>query len=391
MSPAGIIQRVRTWPPTVQDRALGALLAVALVVTQLTISAARGPFWANLLAAVVMGAGLSLRRSDPVLATILFGPPAWAKEAWLTPTTTGAAVVIALALIAFSTGRHAPTRRAITGLLSLEVSVVIVTLIQGDLASIAFPVVIFVLGPWLAGRIIRSRTMLALELEERTSRLEAERERAAQSAVLDERRRIARELHDVVAHSMSVMVIQAGAGRRVAATDPERAAACAELIERVGRETLGEMRRLLGVIRPEGEAAQPREPQPGLDRLGDLVERARLAGLPVELRVEGAPAPLPPSVDLAAYRIIQEALTNTLKHAGPAHAAVTVRHTPTGVELEVSDDGAGLSAPKLPGGHGLVGMRERAAVCGGELSTGRRRGGGWVVRASLPVAEAVPA
>lgn len=390
MSPARLIQRARALPPTEQDIGWGLLLVLALVVTQFVLPSARGPFWANLLAATVLGAGVALRRRDALLATFVFAVPAIAKEAWLTPTTDGAAVVVGLSFLAFSAGRYQQTRRAVAALVSLELAVVAVSVVQGQLTSIAFPMVIFVLGPWLAGRIIRSRLLLAREIEERTNRLEAERERAAQRAMLAERRRIARELHDVIAHSMSVMVIQAGAGRRVAETDPEQAAACAELIERVGRETLGEMRRLLGVIRPEGEPVS-REPQPGLERIGDLAERARAAGLPVELRVEGERGNVPSGIDLAAYRIVQEALTNTLKHAGPAHAVVPVRYGGAAIELEISDDGRAAPAAVESGGHGLLGMRERASLYGGAVETGRRRGGGWVIRARLPLAEAVPA
>jgi signal transduction histidine kinase len=393
MSPAALVERVRALPPGTQDRGLGALLVAGLVVTQFTLGSARGPFIANLAAAAVLGAGLALRRRNALLGTLLFWPPALIKEAWLTPVTDGAAVILALAMLAFSVGRHEQTRRAIAGLASLEALVIAVSVVQHDVGSIVFPMVIFVLGPWLAGRIIRSRLLLAREIEERTSRLEAQRTRAAQRATLGERRRIARELHDVVAHSMSVMVIQAGAGRRVVDSDPERAAECAALIERVGRETLGEMRRLLGIIRPDGEEGSSREPQPGLDRLGDLVERARAAGLPVELRVEGERAALPSGIDLAAYRIVQEALTNALKHAGPAHAKVRVVYGANALELEISDDGGGPAAPAeaAGGGHGLVGMRERAALYGGEVTSGHRRGGGWLVHARLPLAAPVPA
>jgi len=207
-----------------------------------------------------------------------------------------------------------------------------------------------------------------------------ERERAA---VAEERRRIARDLHDVVAHSVSVMTVQAGAARLLLDEEPKRAREPLLAVEETGRQALGEMRRLLGILRrAEGKAALA--PQPGLARLDDLVAQARAGGLPVELTVEGERAALPPGVDLAAYRIVQEALTNARKHGGPARAHVALRYGREALELEVTNDG-GASANDGSGGHGLVGMRERVALYGGELEAGPRASGGYAVRARLPV------
>jgi signal transduction histidine kinase len=236
---------------------------------------------------------------------------------------------------------------------------------------------------WFAGLSLRRRTEHAARLEERAVLLEHRREQEARRAVTEERARIARELHDVVAHSVSVMTVQAGAVRRVLRPEQEREREALETVERTGREALAEMRRLLGVLREtEDEAAL--EPQPGLDQIERLLERARTAGLPVELAVEGDRRPLAPGVDLNAYRVVQEALTNALKHSQGATAAVRLRWSPDALELEVANDGVPVLSGD-GGGHGLVGMRERVNVCGGRFEAGPRPEGGFLVRATLPV------
>jgi signal transduction histidine kinase len=219
---------------------------------------------------------------------------------------------------------------------------------------------------------------------ERRARLaERERDVAAREAVVEERARIARELHDAIAHNVSMMVVQAGAERRV--IDPERGATKEVLatIERIGRDALTEMRRLVGMLR--SPSADELAPQPGLRDLPTLVAQVGEAGLPVELKLEGEPRQLPVGIELSAYRIIQEALTNALKHAGQAHAVVRVRYGDDSLELEIVDDGSGGQAPVASGGHGLAGMRERVALYGGRLDAGRRPSGGFVVRVLLPV------
>ncbi|HYJ60543.1 MAG TPA: sensor histidine kinase [Actinomycetota bacterium] len=224
----------------------------------------------------------------------------------------------------------------------------------------------------------------------RRRRIVDERERAARDAVTQERARIARELHDVVAHAMTVMVVQAGAARTVIDRDPGEASAAIRRVEETGRVGLAEMRRLIGVLQdtPTDAALAP---QPGLDGLDALLDTIRAAGVPVEAMTEGTPRDLPPGVDLTAYRVIQEALTNVLRHAGPAaHTSVTLRYAPDGVEVRVADDGRGPVAAIDGRGHGLVGMRERVTLFEGTLETGPRPGGGFEVRAWLPVVQ-VPA
>jgi signal transduction histidine kinase len=211
---------------------------------------------------------------------------------------------------------------------------------------------------------------------------ERERELARREAVVEERARIARELHDVIAHHVSMMVVQAGAERRV--LDPAQASTREVLgtIERVGRSALTEMRRLVGMLR--GDDREGLLPQPALADVPMLVSQLGDAGLPVELRVEGEPRELPVGIELSAYRVIQEGLTNALKHAGRASAAVRIRYGTGSLELEVTDDGAGDPADVPGGGHGLVGIRERVALYGGELQAGQRAGGGFVLRVLLP-------
>ena len=216
--------------------------------------------------------------------------------------------------------------------------------------------------------------------EERARRTEDE----ARRAVEDERNRITRELHDVLAHSVSVMTVQASAVRRLLKPEQQREREALMTVEETGRQALSEMRRLLGIMRTE-EEVPALAPQPGLGTLPALVEQVRQSGLPVELTVEGEPVKLPAGVDLSAYRIVQEALTNALKHAGPAHAWVAVRYVGDDVEIEVANDGRS-QGENDSGGHGLVGMRERAALCGGELHSGPRPGGGFKISARLPVA-----
>jgi signal transduction histidine kinase len=224
----------------------------------------------------------------------------------------------------------------------------------------------------------RQRNLLAA-----LAREQAARERAA---VVDERARLARELHDVVAHSVSTMVVQAEAGESLLERDPERAREAFVSITSSGRQALGELRRMLGLLRSsDGEPLLG--PQPGVRELHALVEQMRGVGLPVELSIEGEPRPLPAGVDLSAYRIVQEALTNTLKHASPARAWVMVRYGGDHVELEVLDDGR-ARAGGSQGGHGIAGMRERVRLYGGTLEVGSRNGGGFSVRARLPVTTA---
>ena len=233
---------------------------------------------------------------------------------------------------------------------------------------------------WGAGRALATRSRQTSELRSRVELAELR----TREAVNEERQRISRELHDVVAHSVSVMVVQSGAVRRLLRPDQERERDALIAVEGIGREALTEMRRLLEILR-EPEESGALSPQPTLDRVDALVEQVREAGLPVQLNVEGKVVPLPPGVDLCAFRIVQEALTNTIKHAGPAQAEVHVRYGGEDVEIEVSDNGQGVNGTVDGGGHGLLGMKERAILCGGTLETGEAPGGGFAVRARLPI------
>jgi signal transduction histidine kinase len=220
----------------------------------------------------------------------------------------------------------------------------------------------------------------------RRRRIVREREIATREAVASERATIARELHDVVAHHMSVMVVQAGAARAVGRSDPEAASHALSQIEASGRAGLAEMRRLLGILKADGDA-DDRAPQPGLAELGALLDAMRAAGLAVEAVVDGPPRTLPAGVDLSAYRIVQEALTNVLRHSGATSARVVVRYRPDALELEVADVGPGPppGGPSTPAGHGLIGMRERVQLWGGDFQAGPGPSGGFLVRARLPV------
>jgi signal transduction histidine kinase len=238
--------------------------------------------------------------------------------------------------------------------------------------------------PWVFGRAIRHRREREHLLEERTVILERDREQEMRLAVEEERTRIARELHDVVGHALGVIVLQADGGRRVLGAEPEETARALATIETTGREALIEMRRLVAMLRASDEQLALL-PQPGLAQLDALAAQVRSAGLPVDVVVLGEPHSLPAGVDLSAYRIAQEGLTNVLKHAGPARATVTVHYATGEVAVEILDDGAG-SASANGDGHGLTGIRERVAMFGGDVEAGPRNEGGYVVRARLPYA-----
>jgi signal transduction histidine kinase len=254
-----------------------------------------------------------------------------------------------------------------------------------DLAGgIAWAAIILVGTPGFLGRVLRSRNDLNRRLDEQAGELERNRAAREQAAVLAERTRIARELQDVVAHDVSVMLVQAAAAKRTVPMDPERARRAIAAVEETGREALGELRRLLGVLR-RGDEELALAPQPSLVRIGALVQRTCAAGLPVELEVAGDPVHLAPGVDAAAFRIVQAALVDVMRHGAATRAVVRVGYEPAAVELRVTDDGGGDGAAY--DARGLVGLRERVAVYGGELDAGRRPQGGFELRARLPVGE----
>jgi signal transduction histidine kinase len=241
---------------------------------------------------------------------------------------------------------------------------------------------------WLLGDQVRDRRERIGIAEERADRAERERELVAERRVAEERLRIARELHDVIAHALSGIVVRAGAARTAARTEPEDLRRALGAVEDVARDALADARSVLGGLRGPEDDGQ-RAPQPDLGQLGRLVADSRAAGVPTELVVEGTPRRLAQGAELSAFRIVQEALTNVRTHAGPgARALVRLRYTPEGVEVSVEDDGAGAEGDRAGnGGHGVIGMRERAALLGGELSVGPRPGGGYAARARLPAGE----
>ncbi|MGW2209182.1 sensor histidine kinase [Streptomyces sp. NPDC001781] len=262
----------------------------------------------------------------------------------------------------------------------------------GQIALAVFQTVPFALA-WVLGDSMRTRRAYFAQLEERAARLEKEREAQAKVAVAAERARIARELHDVVAHNVSVMVVQADGAAYVLDAAPDQARQALETISSTGRQALAEMRRLLGVLRT-GEHQESGEyvPQPDVDQIDDLIEQCRDSGLPVDFKVEGTPRPLPSGVELTAYRIVQEALTNTRKHGGPeAGASVRLVYFDDGLGLLVEDDGKGAPHELYEEGgvdgqgHGLIGMRERVGMVGGTLDAGPRPGGGFRISALLPL------
>jgi len=340
------------------------------------VTGARG--W---LTVTALGATLPLawRRRRP-LAVVAAVFAALAAQSLLTDPVEGLSAIVAAALAVYSAAAWLPRRPALTG---LGLAVAAIAPFAGDATDAAFAAILAGFA-WLTGRTVRRSRARAAELEEALGLLERERAANAALALAAERARIARELHDVVGHSMSVMVLQAGAVRRLLAPAQADERAALAAVEATGREALGDVRRVLGMLRRDEPGDSPAVPE-RLAHLEALVEQVRQAGLPVTLTVEGTPTRLPPGLDLSAYRIVQEALTNALRHAGPASATVMVRYRPGAVELEVADDGRGVNGRDPAGGNGLVGMRERALLFGGELSAGPAAAGGFVVRARLRV------
>jgi signal transduction histidine kinase len=333
---------------------------------------------------------LAVRRRAPT-ATLLIAAGALVLVALLVSHSNGAPVEVflALLLVFYSVGAHCDERRS-----AFVGTVAVAAIAAADLARpgsfsasdsrpgawLAFAIA------WLVGRDLRRRRQHVADLEDRAAQLEREREEQARLAVAEERGRIARELHDVIAHGVSVIVIQAQAGPHLVG-EPQRVVGVFRAIESSGRDALVELRRLLGILRSDDEQLAI-GPQPGLGSLQSLVEQVRASGLPVKLRIEGEPVHLPAGIDLAAYRIVQEALTNVVKHTEDAVAEVVIRYGASELELDVVDDGRGQPTSLNGSGHGLIGMRERVALYGGTLKTGTRDGGGYAVRARLPFGDA---
>ena len=332
------------------------------------------PPWLLVLLPLIMGAALALRRRAP----LLMWTGIWAGIALQNLVTRqppqGVEFLFVLFVGGYSLGAHASLRRGAAG---LAVTAPVVALISrlggvGMGLSVALPVLAF----WLAGVIVRARSRASA-----LARQNAALQRQAEQAAAAERARIARELHDIVAHHLSVIVLQAAGAR----ASGQAAEATLEKIENSGRQALAETRRLLGVLHDSGEETGF-APQPGIGELDALAASVRAAGLPVNLVIKGEPAAVPAAVDVSVYRIVQEALTNVLKHASPARADVTIGCADEEVTIEITDDGTGdPRGGTRAGGHGLAGMRERAAIFGGELHAGPRPGGGFAVRGRLPL------
>lgn len=335
--------------------------------------------WFLGLASIVTIGLLLARRWFPFGAPVaVFG--AVAAISFVEPNFAPGSLAIVLALLtsAFLLGMARERRQALAGIpIYVAATAVVIRNHPSDGVEDFVFVALLLTCAWVAGFALRSKLA---DVHERQLRAEE----AAQLAVAEERNRITRELHDVLAHSVSVMTVQASAVRRRLTPEQEREREALLTVEETGRQALAEMRRLVGIMRTEEETVAL-APQPGLRTLPALVEQVRQSGLPVELKVEGEPVALPAGVDLSAYRIVQEALTNTLKHAGPARAWVAVRYAGSDVEIEVANDGRSQGGNDGVG-YGLVGMRERVALCGGELHSGPRPGGGYRISARLPVA-----
>jgi signal transduction histidine kinase len=282
---------------------------------------------------------------------------------------------------AYSVAANAGFTRSLVGLGAMWASwILYVAVTTNSMADYSF-ILGFVLAGWVAGIVVRANRSRAAAAEERAR----DADERAKNAIADERARIARELHDVVSHSVSLMVVQAGAAEMVLAGEPERAREPLLRIQETGRDALVELKRLLGLLR-EADEELALSPAPSLEHLPTLLAQVQQAGLPVSLEVHGSVRALPPGVDLSAYRIVQEALTNALKHAGPARARVEIAYAEDSVSVAVLDDGPGAVAQRSPsGGFGLVSVRERVAVHGGQLSAGPRPEGGYAVRATLPL------
>jgi signal transduction histidine kinase len=379
------VRALRRVDPRALDWALALLFAVWATITAYTSDHLVGPAWLTaLIAGGSSGAAAYMRRARPLAAITSWSAGVIVLAAWLTPPEEIGGLFFGLLLFPYIVGANVAGAKALIGppVVVVTVTAVALTSVDGYVTGdIIFPT-IFGLLMWLAGRVVRSRAELTAELHEAALVAHEQREADAARAVAEERRRIAREMHDVVAHSVSMMVVQAGGARRILDRDPARAVAAAELIEQTGREALAEMRRLLGVLHP-GEHAEY-APQPTLRELDALVERTRVAGVPVTLAVDGERRELPAGLDLAAYRVVQEALTNVVKHGGGAPTEVHVHYRDDAVEVRIADRGNGALDVRLGGsGQGLVGMRERVRMYGGELHAGRRRGGGFEVSVRL--------
>jgi signal transduction histidine kinase len=370
-------------------------LSVVLVLELSFGSHITGPVWTNWPLGIVICAAVGFRRPWPVWALavqLVCALVSTAAGGDLTENTF--APFLAVILVSYAVGSYAPRPWTEFGLGIGVVGIVLITAVGSqshDTSAYAGTTLLAIGLPWAAGRVSKAWALRAHELARANAALKAEQEQRSLLAVADERSRIARELHDVVAHSISVMVVQSEGAKRMMDRDPARAKAALEQIEGTGRAALVEMRRVLGVLRKEGEGAV-RTPQPGTQTLELLVNRAQEAGLDVRVAIEGQKRTLPAGVDVSVFRIIQEALTNSLKHAGPTRADVLLKYDNDAVEVEVVDAGAvnGFEPPVVDPDnpqHGLLGMKERVSLYGGQIVTGPCEDGrdGYRVWARIPL------
>lgn len=365
------------------------LLALAVVVAEAIVAASEPASPAQVLWSIGCALPIALRRVAPWWAVGLATPVCIAAVLAAPPLLATSAAFIVLT---YTTAAWLPLRQAALAALVLWAPAMLSALLQPPPPEAGVPTpatiftqVLFTLLCFFIGRTVHARRATIQALEERARTAEENQRALAEQAVADERRRIARELHDVVAHHVSVMGVLATGARRVLARDPGAADNALGTIEETSRTTLRELRRLLDVLRTDAEPAAELSPQPGLAGIESLVEQVREAGLPVSLRIDGTPGPLDPGVALTIFRIVQEALTNTLKHAGSATAQVRLSFGVYWLVVEVSDTGRGPAPQPGRFGHGLVGMRERVALYGGTLRTGPRPGGGYRVYAKIPM------
>jgi signal transduction histidine kinase len=331
--------------------------------------------------AIIAGSSLAFRRRWPlVVVSICFA--ALAIDTWAgVPLSQPATPMTWIVLSQYTAARHCTLKGAIAGL-AIGLGIFATTLAK-DASDLVFGLII-ILAPWLVGLAMRSRVADSIELAARADTLERTRDEQVQVATTEERRRIARDLHDVIAHSISVMVVQAGAAAEIVDRNPERASQALRDVQDTGRSALTEMSTLLGVLRESGEEIGL-APQPGLADVESLLNQTRAAGLPVQLKIEGQRRELPAGIELSLYRVIQEALTNARKHAGEASACVTIAFEPRVVRFAITDDGAG-SDDGYGGSQGIIGMRERVTIYQGTLEAGPRPGGGFEVRGCIPLA-----
>ena len=372
---AGFV-RARMRPPVIDIVVAGAFVVLTVAETLVSPADARSPV--GVVLGCVAMAALAWRRAFPLSVAALV-----VTTVILTDPTGEFSVLLSLVLASFTVGAEAEPPRSQVGLAVLVVPFVGASISEGLEPSDLAAALVFLVGPWAVGSMLRQRTVRTEEALARVDEAERERKREAAEAAAVERTRIARELHDIVSHSISVVTIQTQAVRRRLGPDHAREAADLAAVEATAREAMAELRRLFGMLRASGDDAAL-APQPGLDDLGRLVEAARTPDVDVTLRTEGAPRPLPPGVDLSAYRILQEGLTNALRHSGATRVELLLRYTPTEIEVRVDDDGRGGDTGS--GGHGLVGVRERVALYDGRVVAGPRPGGGFRLLATLPLA-----